>query len=52
VLSAIAGIVLVIVAVMLWVAKISPEHALAIFIGIIGVVILLAGVVPVRFIRR
>jgi hypothetical protein len=50
--SVIAGIVLVIVAVVLWVGHLSVDHALAILIGIVGVLILLFGVVPVTYFRR
>ncbi len=42
-LSVIIGIALVIVAVVLWLGHISVEHALAILIGLIGVLVLLYG---------
>jgi hypothetical protein len=51
-LAVIGGIVLVIVAVVLWVSHISVDHALAIFIGIIGILVILAGVVPGQYWRR
>jgi len=48
----IAGIIMIIVAVVLWLGHIGTAHALAILIGLIGVLILLAGVVPGRYIHR
>jgi hypothetical protein len=51
-LAILGGIVLVIVAVVLWVSHISVEHALAIFIGIVGILVLLGGVVPGQYWRR
>jgi hypothetical protein len=36
----IAGIVLIIVAVFMWVGHISPEHAIALLTGAIGVLVL------------
>jgi hypothetical protein len=42
-LSVIIGVALVIVAVVLWVGNLSVSHALAIFIGLFGVLILLWG---------
>jgi hypothetical protein len=51
-LAIIGGIVLIIVAVILWLGNISLEHAMAIFVGIVGIIILLAGFVPTRYIRR
>jgi hypothetical protein len=50
--SVIAGIVLVIAAVILWLGHLTVDHALAILIGVIGVLILLFGVVPVTWVRR
>jgi Flp pilus assembly protein protease CpaA len=41
--SVIIGVVLVIVAVVLWVGHLSVEHALAILIGALGVLVLLYG---------
>lgn len=42
----IGGIVLIITAVVVWFGNISLEHALAIFMGIVGLLILLYGWVP------
>lgn len=44
--SVLAGIVLVIVACVLWFGHVSVEHSLAITIGIIGILIALGGIVP------
>ncbi len=46
------GVILVIVAVFMWVGHITPEHAIAILTGAIGVLILLGGVVPWAYFRR
>jgi hypothetical protein len=51
-LAIIGGIVLIIVAVVLWFGHISLDHALAIFIGIIGIIVLLAGVLPGQYWTR
>jgi hypothetical protein len=51
-LAIIGGIVLIIVGVVLWLGNISIEHALAIFIGIVGIVMLLAGFLPGQYLRR
>jgi hypothetical protein len=45
-IAIIGGIVLIITAVIVWVGNISLDHALAIFMGIIGLLILLYGVAP------
>ena len=50
--SVIVGIILVVVAVVLWLGHISTEHALAILIGALGVLILLWGFVPGTYMRR
>lgn len=50
--SIIAGIVLIIAAVLLWAGTLTLVHAMAITIGILGVLILLYGVVPVAYFRR
>lgn len=50
--SVIAGIVLVIVAVILWLGNITVPHALAILIGVIGVLCILGGFVPGHYFRR
>ena len=42
-LSVLIGIALVIVAVVLWLGNITVPHALAILIGLIGVLVLLYG---------
>jgi hypothetical protein len=42
-LSVLIGIALVIVAVVLWVGNITVPHALAILIGLVGVLVLLYG---------
>jgi hypothetical protein len=44
--SILAGIVLVIIACVLWFGHIPVTHALALLIGIIGVLVALYGVVP------
>jgi len=44
--SVIIGIVLVIVAVITWVGKLTPDHAIAILTGAIGVLVLLGGIIP------
>lgn len=41
--SVLIGIVLVIAAVLLWLGNISVAHALAILIGLVGVLVLLYG---------
>jgi hypothetical protein len=51
-LAIIGGIVLIIVGVILWFGHISTDHALAIFIGIVGIIILLAGVLPGQYWTR
>jgi hypothetical protein len=51
-LAVIIGIILIIVAVFMWVGHITPEHAIAILTGAIGVLILLGGVVPWENFRR
>ena len=51
-LAIIGGIVLIVVGVILWFGHISLDHALAIFIGIIGIIILLAGVLPGQYWTR
>jgi hypothetical protein len=50
--SVIIGIVLVVVAVVLWLGHISAGHALAILIGAAGVLMLLWGFVPGTYMRR
>lgn len=50
--AVIAGIVLIIVAVVLWTGHITVDHALALLIGITGALILLGGFVPSHYIRR
>jgi len=50
--SIIAGIILIIVAVFLWAGTLTLVHAAAITIGVVGVLILLFGAVPVAYIRR
>jgi hypothetical protein len=50
--SVVVGIVLVIVAVVLWLGHISLEHALALLIGAAGVLVLLGGFLPGRYLRR
>ncbi len=51
-ISVIIGIILVIVAVITWVGKLSPDHATAILIGAIGVLVLLGGIIPGGYFRR
>lgn len=46
------GIVLVIVAVLLWVGDMTATHGLAIFIGLIGVAMALYWAFPVGWTRR
>lgn len=48
----IAGIILVITAVVLWFGHLSVTHALALLIGITGALILLAGFLPLGYLRR
>jgi Flp pilus assembly protein TadB len=43
VISLIVGVVLVIVGVMLWLGGISVAHALAILIGLIGILVIMWG---------
>jgi hypothetical protein len=50
--SIIVGVVLVIVGIVTWVGTMSVAHALAIFIGLMGILILVYGVAPVAYIRR
>jgi hypothetical protein len=50
--AVLVGVVLIIVAVFMWVGHITPEHAIAILTGAIGVLILLGGVVPWTYFRR
>jgi hypothetical protein len=51
-LAIIGGLVLIIAGVVLWLGNISLEHALAIFMVIVGVVVLLAGWLPGRYLHR
>ena len=51
-IAAIAGIILIIAAVLLWAGALTVVHALALTIGIIGVLILLWGFVPAAYVRR
>lgn len=51
-IAALLGIVLVIVAVALWLGGLSTAHALAIFIGTIGVLLALYWVLPTAYARR
>jgi hypothetical protein len=51
-ISIIIGIVLVIIAVLMWVGHIPVEHALALLTGAIGVLILLGGFLPGSYFRR
>ena len=50
--AALAGIALIIIAVLLWLGSVSVAHALAIFIGLIGVVLLLYWGLPGGWGRR
>lgn len=50
--TVIAGIVLIICAILLWVGALSLAHALAIFIGIIGLAMILWYAVPNGYSRR
>jgi hypothetical protein len=50
--SAIAGLVLVVVAVVVWLGHLTVDHALAILIGIIGVLLVLFGYLPGTYFRR
>jgi hypothetical protein len=52
VVSVLIGIVLIIVAVIMWLGHITPEHAIAILTGAIGVLVLLGGVIPGGYFRR
>jgi spore maturation protein SpmA len=49
--SVIVGVLMIILAVILWVGHISLPHAVAIMIGLIGLLVLLFGVVPVAYTR-
>jgi hypothetical protein len=51
VFSVIAGITLVIVAVILWFGHVTLDHAVAILIGVVGVLVILGGIVPGRYLR-
>jgi hypothetical protein len=51
-LAVVIGIAFVILAVVLWLAGITIGHALAILIGLIGILIILYGVVPASVWRR
>lgn len=50
--SVIIGIFLVIVSVVTWLGHVTPAHAIAILLGAIGVLLIIGGVVPVRYFRR
>lgn len=50
--SIIIGIILVIIGILTWTGTMTVAHALAAFIGLMGVLILLYGVAPVAYIRR
>jgi hypothetical protein len=50
--AVIIGIILIIVAAVEWFGHISLEHALALLVGAIGVLILLYGFLPGHYIRR
>jgi uncharacterized membrane protein len=49
--SVLVGVLMIILAVVLWVGHISLAHAVAIMIGLIGLLVLLYGVVPVQYTR-
>ncbi len=50
--SVIIGIFLVIVSVVTWLGHVTTAHAIAILLGAIGVLLIIGGVVPVRYFRR
>jgi hypothetical protein len=50
--SIIIGIILIIVAVFMWVGHITPEHAIALLTGAVGVLVLIGGLVPGGYLRR
>jgi hypothetical protein len=51
-IAIIGGIVLIIAGVITWLGNISLDHALAIFMVIIGVIIILYGVAPAHWSYR
>lgn len=51
-LAVIAGIVFIIVGVVLWIGNLSIEHGLAIFIGLIGILLLAYWGYPAGWGRR
>lgn len=51
-LAVLIGIIYIITAVILWVAKVSTAHAIAILMGLLGVLLLAYGALPVYFNRR
>ena len=50
--AALVGIALVILAVLLWVGSLSVAHALALFIGLFGVLLILYWALPGAWGRR
>jgi hypothetical protein len=51
-MQVIAGIILCIIGVVLWLGDLSLNHAMAIFIVVIGVLLALTYVVPTTYYRR
>jgi len=49
--SVLIGVLMIIVAVVLWLGHISLAHAVAIMIGLIGLIVLLYGALPGRYTR-
>jgi hypothetical protein len=52
VLAVIAGIVFIITGIVLWLANLSMGHALAIFIGVIGILLIAYWAYPAGWTRR
>ena len=51
-MQVIAGIILIIAGVVTWLGDLSLPHAMAVLLGVIGVLLALSYVVPVGYMRR
>jgi hypothetical protein len=51
-LAVLLGLVLVIVAVVTWLGQLGAAHAVAIGLGVLGVLLVVYGAVPAQWVRR
>ena len=51
-MQVIAGIILIIAGVVTWLGDLSLPHAMAVLLGVIGILLALSYVVPVTYMRR